>query len=253
MSLSLKTMETPIETESKPCVLCDHTPCVLGGADKTMWLCLSCDADVNERLRLREAADKTKMKTCETCETKMDHWWDDEEGLPFCSSCFKEEGGQCDGCHWDDCVLCHEEEEEWCEEHEQRMWNEHGEKCGACLEKESECPGCLRSKADEEYREARCCRCDTEMCGQCYSVSPIEGDDECYCKRCAQDRLDEKEMKLNPDLGFDHEGYWILNPYVSQCGRRDGEYGKTHEELLAIFKTQAYLDWLKASGEFAVE
>ena len=53
----------------------------------------------------------TEMKTCETCETKMDHWWDDEEGLPFCSSCFKEEGGQCDGCHWDDCVLCHEEEE----------------------------------------------------------------------------------------------------------------------------------------------
>ena len=54
----------------------------------------------------------TEMKTCETCETEMDHWHEDEEGLPFCSACFKEEGGDCDGCHWDDCVFCNEDEED---------------------------------------------------------------------------------------------------------------------------------------------
>jgi len=55
------------------------------------------------------------------------------------------------------------------------------------------CPGCLRPKTDEDYQGVWCCRCTTEMCDQCYSVSPIEGDDKCYCKRCAQVRLDEEE------------------------------------------------------------
>lgn len=62
-------------------------------------------------------------------------------------------------------------------------------------------------------------------------------------------------MKLNPELGFEHDEVWITNPYASPCGRCPAEdaYGKTHEELLAIFKSEAYLAWLKTSGECGEE
>ncbi len=65
--------------------------------------------------------------------------------------------------------------------------------------------------------------------------------DDCDC---------EDEMKLNPDLGFETEdGYWVCNPYVAIGGRFKADplkdYGKTHDDLLAIFKSQAYLDWLE--------
>jgi hypothetical protein len=214
---------------------------------------------------------KTEMKTCETCETKMDHWWDDEEGLPFCSSCFKEEGGQCDGCHWDDCVLCNEEEENSlnCEVcgHEDTVVHDWGcvalcetcsmadgephcprtsrsgeaEQCEWCVsawakidgkEEDEECPGCLRSKADEEYREARCCRCDTEMCGQCYSVSPIEGDDECYCKRCAQDRLDEEEEECPGYTKEEEEAQSIR--FFGSAERKKEVFAMPWEEQVAV-------------------
>ena len=56
----------------------------------------------------------------------------------------------------------------------------------------AQCPGCCRYKNDDDYQETRCCRCNAEMCNACYSVSPVEGDDDCYCKRCAQERLDEE-------------------------------------------------------------
>lgn len=62
-------------------------------------------------------------------------------------------------------------------------------------EEEEECPGCLRPKCDDTYEEVRCVRCETEMCNECFSVSPVEGDDDVYCKRCAQDRLDEAEAE----------------------------------------------------------
>jgi hypothetical protein len=101
---------------------------------------------------------KTEMKTCETCEMKMDHWWDDEEGLPFCSSCFKEEGGQCDGCHWDDCVLCNEEEEEAPLEEEEivrRMWESVVKTCPlfSALTFEEYYAGFKRGQEDKEEEE----------------------------------------------------------------------------------------------------
>jgi hypothetical protein len=68
--------------------------------------------------------------------------------------------------------------------------------CEECYHEEvGECPGCLRSKGDDDYTKVDCRKCGTEMCNQCYSVSPVEGDDECYCKRCAQAVLDEYEKE----------------------------------------------------------
>ena len=60
-------------------------------------------------------------------------------------------------------------------------------------------------------------------------------------------------MKLNEELVFEWNDCLITNPYVCvgqtwiECDPFE-EYGKTHEELLTIFKTQEYLDWLKEMG-----
>jgi len=62
------------------------------------------------------------------------------------------------------------------------------------------------------------------------------------------------KFELNEELGFEWNDCWITNPYVCEgatwieCDPLE-EYGKTNEELLTIFKSQAYLDWLKQMGD----
>jgi len=64
-------------------------------------------------------------------------------------------------------------------------------------------------------------------------------------------------MKINTSLGFEHDEVWVTNPYVTMNGRGDcdplEEYGKTHAELLVIFQSEEYLEWLKATGEMDEE
>jgi hypothetical protein len=52
---------------------------------------------------------------CAECGNEVEHWWEDEEGAPFCVECFTEQGISCDGCYHDECPQCNEEEEEECE------------------------------------------------------------------------------------------------------------------------------------------
>jgi hypothetical protein len=169
---------------------------------------------------------ETKTKDCTECGETLTNWWENGYGEAFCSPCFKEAGHQCDGCWDEDCVQCNEED--------------------------GECPGCLRPKADEEYREARCCRCDREMCDQCYSVSPIEGDDECYCKRCAQDRLDEEEKKGKKMCEFCEE--YGDTPRLATIRRCIGgcEMGNAYDHLCEVCDKRGdeeMKEWAKAEAE----
>jgi hypothetical protein len=156
---------------------------------------------------------KTEMKTCETCETEMDHWHEDEEGVPFCSPCFKEEGHQCDGCHWDDCVFCNEEEEEeeegkkmceFCEEYGDTPrlatirrciggWvtgNAYDHLCEVC-----------DKRGDEEMKEwAKAEACDTcQRVPDPHRAYHTEGG--FFCKACleAQPRKEEEEAPLEEE------------------------------------------------------
>ena len=61
------------------------------------------------------------------------------------------------------------------------------------------------------------------------------------------------KMQYNAELGFEYENTWVTNPYCStppwiECDPFE-EYGKTHEELLTIFKSEEYLRWLKEMGD----
>jgi hypothetical protein len=99
---------------------------------------LTCEQHV-----MRPHQDKIKIKTvfqsCMDCGAEMDHWWEDEEGDPYCSECYTENGKTCDGCVHEDCVQCNEEEHE-CDE----------EDCADCRRgiycdcADSKCPSCGR-------------------------------------------------------------------------------------------------------------
>jgi hypothetical protein len=57
----------------------------------------------------------------------------------------------------------------------------------------------------QDYIRAWCARCGAEMCDKCVSASPVDGDDDEYCKRCAQERLDEEEEEEDDEEDDEEE------------------------------------------------
>ena len=61
---------------------------------------------------------------------------------------------------------------------------------------ECECPGCY-SVITEDNPPAECFKCDEKMCLECCSCSPVEGDNNIYCKRCAQEIMNNCDIEIN--------------------------------------------------------
>jgi len=93
------------------------------------------------------------------------------------------------------------------------------------------CPGCLRSKEDDDYVETHCCRCGTEMCCDCFSVG-LESDDNHYCKRCVPEtgtcECCSEQFLQDDIMGCCRDGECPRN--VDALCRRCGEWDEDAEQ-----------------------